>query len=321
MQTRRLGGSGLAVSEVSLGTLTWGRDTAEPEASELYSRFVELGGTTLDVPSSFSSMVAQNRGETVSSVIKSGGLIDPVLVLHSTEPKQSGTGMERSPSAAPSSRRNLLQELDYDLKALGRDHVDLWVVHGPRLGVSYEEIAQTIVTAVESGRVRYVGLAQMGPWDFGSLVSTLRNSCAPVRSIAAPFSLLASHARQEILGHCVDQSLGFLALSALAGGVLTGKYRRSTPTDSRAASKHLSFLTTKHFGAEASRVVEAVVRVADGLGVSPGTVAAAWVLSQPAVSSAVVGPRTLPQLEVLLDGLDTRLPRELREALADVSIP
>lgn len=322
MQTKRLGNSGIALSALSLGTLTWGRDTDLAEATALYSKFIEAGGTTLDVPSCYQSQLFQNRGETVSTVIANGPDFDPVIVLHSGDPApRPKTLLEQPVSSPPCSRRQLLRSLDHDLVALGRRSVDVWVVHGPRLGVSCREIADAMVSAVSSGRASYVGLADMDPWSLGAITSLLEDTIAPVRGVAAPFSLLDASAKVEILPHCAEQGIGFIALAPLASGVLTGKYRHNTPTDSRGASSHLGAMTAKYLHDDQSRVVEAVVRVAEGLRISPSAVVVAWAGSQPTVATCAVGPRTVPQMDAILTGYSANLPRELRDALSEVSLP
>ena len=313
MQTRRLGQSGLALSALSLGTLTWGRDTELSEAVDIYARFVEAGGTTLDVPSSYRPDGASPRGETIASVVAEGQLLDPVLVLHSADPTPTANLAVHSPVAfAPCSRRYLSRSLDSDLAVLGRRSVDVWIVHGPRLGVAHREIADALFAAVESGRTSYVGLAGMDPWDYGTISALLAKTSAPVRALADPFSLLRAADSTNVLPHCADQGTGFLALAPLAGGA---------PPDSRAASSHLGPMMSGYLGAEQSRVVEAVSRVAEGLGVSSAAVSVAWALTVTAVTTCAIGPRTLPQLESVLEGYETRLPRELREALTEIALP
>lgn len=322
LQTRRLGQSGLALSALSLGTLTWGRDTELEEARDIYGRFTEAGGTTLDVPSSYRPGTMASRGETVATVIAEGPLEEPLIVLHSIDPTPLAATRPVSPIlSAPCSRRYLLRSLDADLAALGRRNVDLWVVHGPRLGVTHREVAGALLTAVESGQTSYVGLAGMEPWDYGAVSALLEGTAAPVRAIAAPLSLLRASATTQLLPHCSHQGAGFVALAPLAGGALTGKYRHSTPPDSRAASSHLGAMISGYLGTEQSRVIEAVSRVAEGLGTSPSAVSVSWALAQQPVTTCAIGPRTLPQLDSILDGYETRLPRELREALADVALP
>lgn len=327
MKLRRLADSGLIVSPLALGTLLWGRDTDVTDAQAIYERYAEAGGTTLDVPSDYASPAHGGRCQVVREVTASRAIPDPVLIVHSGE----GTARPSAPAAHAArpalaqgvlcSRRHLLRSLDHCLTQLGVASVDLWVVHGPLQGVSHREVAWTLRDAVRSGRATYVGLADMSPWDYGALTALLADTEAPVSALSSPYSLLASSPARDLFPQCLNEGIGFVGTAPLAQGALTGKYRRATPPDSRAASAHLGASMQRYMSEGTGRVVEAVVRVAEGLDVSPSAVALAWALSDPAVSTCAAGPRTVPQLESMLEFEQVRMPRELREALTEVSLP
>lgn len=329
MQIRRVGHHGLAVSALGLGTLTWGRDTDELEAADILRTFLDSGGTTLDIPSDWASTAFKGRVAAVGNVIKEVGLKpgDLVTLFHSgTLPEPTGPTAHSGAAkfGPPISKRNLLASLDAGLAALGADHVDLWMIHGPHRGVHIEEIVAVTGHAIRTGRAAYVGLSGLNEWDMGSAVtlaaSQPHGSGEDIASTAAPFSLLSASAAGSLIPHSVAHGLGFIALSPLAQGVLTGKYRHSTPPDSRAASTHLSSLMDGYFEARAARVVEAVARTAKQLGASPTEVSLAWVLAQHGVTGAIVGPRTERQLDQILGATEMRLQRELRDVLFEVSL-
>ncbi len=321
MDIRRLGKHGLAVSDLSLGTLTWGRDTDDLEASDLLQRYLELGGTTLDVPSDWGSATFDGRIQAVGGVLEASGAREALsLVLHSgtlPEPHNATAGAPVGRLGPRTSKRNLLASLDAALKALRTDRVDLWVIHGPLLGIGLEEIRDAAVAALDQGKALYVGAADLDAWDYGALASSPGSLFS---ALAGPFSLLDAGRGSLMLKHGSRAGLGFVALSPLAQGVLTGKYRTSTPPDSRAATGHLSSLVLPYLGHRQNRVVEAVARAAEGLETTPAKLALAWVLSQPYVSTAVIGPRNLRQLDQLVDGGFAPLPREVRDVLTEVSL-
>ncbi len=318
MQTRRLGRSGLALSALSLGTLTWGRDTDTFDATQIYDRYREAGGRVIDVPSDADSPVFAGRLESVREVLDSAGGPAPTLLLHSLEPRPHSF----VPDAAslPCSRRYLLDTLRASTDALGAP-ADVWLVHGPRFGVEHQEIAWAMREAVQRGLTSYVGLADMDQWDIGAIASELDQSAAPLVAVAEPLSLLRSAPTAGLSGHLAESGVGLIGLSPLASGALTGKYRHSTPPDSRAASPHLSYMVQPYLGEPQAKIVAAAQRVAEGLGVSSAGLAVAWALAQQTVSTVVVGPRTEAQLSEILDGYDLRLPRELREALSEAALP
>ncbi len=321
MEIRRLGNHGLALSALSLGTLTWGGDTDDIEAEELLTTYLAAGGTTLDVPSDWRSHIFDGRVQAVGRVLsRAAHRSDVALVLHSgalpepTGPLVHPTSMKTGPRT---SRRNLLESLDDALRALGTDHVDLWVIHGPTQGISIKEMRDSVQHALSSGKATYAGIAGLDNWDFGAITAQRPEAFA---ALAAPFSLLDAGARGSLMRHGAQNGMGFLALSPLAQGVLTGKYRHATPADSRAATGHLSSLVEPYLTQRHARVVEAVARAATSLDTTPAQIALSWVLAQPSVTSAVIGPRNARQLEQLLDPEPLLLQRELRDVLSEVAV-
>lgn len=318
MQTRRLGLSGLALSALTLGTLTWGRDTDAFEAARLYDRYRQAGGGVLDVAADADSPVFAGRLETVRDVLADSDGPDPILVVHSLEPRPSS--LNPDPTALPCSRRYLLDTLHVTTQTLERP-ADVWLVHGPRFGVQHQEIAWVMQESVRRGLTSYVGLSDMDHWDIATLTAELSGSCAPVVAVGEPLSLLRSGPATDIAPHLAESGIGLIGFSPLASGVLTGKYASATPPDSRAASPHLAYMVDPYLGESQAKIVSATMRVAGGLGISSAALAAAWALTQPAVSTVVIGPRTEAQLTDILDGYDKRLPRELREALTEAALP
>lgn len=325
MQTRRLGDHGLGVSELALGTLTWGTDTDEVEAAEILAAFLDAGGTTIDVPSDWGSRAFAGRTAAVGKALKSGSHAQQmVVVFHSgnvPEPPQLGGLASEFPFGPRTSKRNLLASLEQGLTNLGTDHVDLWVLHGPRQGVTVSEMIEAADGALRSGKATYVGIGGLDQWDMGAATHASGwGGAGGFVAIAEPFSLLKAGAATSVLPRAAEQGLGFLALQPLAQGVLTGKYRAATPPDSRGASPTFAPMMDGYFEGRAARVVEAVSRTANELKTTPSAVALAWVLAQPGVTNAVVGPRTAPQLEALLGAGKLRLQRELRDVLREVSL-
>lgn len=325
MEVRRLGHHGLALSALTLGTLTWGRDTDDIEAAQMLSSYMDEGGTTIDVPSDWASPAFSGRVDAIGQVCQAVPRDDLVLLLHSgslSEPTGDRLTSPRTNLGPRTSNRNLLASLDQALADLRTNFVDLWIIHGPRQGVAIDEIKQAAAYALRTGRTRYVGIADFDDWDLGALSSgSDRGEGLTIAALSESFSLLDSGARLGRMRHGRELGLGFVALAPLAQGVLTGKYRHSTPPDSRAATAHLASLIEPYLTPRHGRVVEAAVRAAEGLDVSPTQVALAWVLAQPTVTTAVIGPRNTRQLNSILEQPVLSLQRELRDVLTEVSVP
>jgi aryl-alcohol dehydrogenase-like predicted oxidoreductase len=306
MEQRALGRSGLVVSRLGLGTATWGRDTDEDDAAAQLVAFREAGGTLLDVaPERACEPTEPLVGRLVQDVVPR-----PELVLAA---KAIGGG----------SRGHLLAALDSTLRRLGTDHVDLWQLHRWDPRVPLEETLAALDAAVSSGRARYVGVSNLAGWQTAAAAAWQRAwpGRAPVVSTQVEYSLLERGVEREVVPACADAGIGLLAWSPLGRGVLTGKYRHGTPSDSRAASPHLREFVGRHLNDDAARIVEAVATAADGLGTSPLAVALAWVRDRPTVTAPILGARTVGQLAGSLAADAVTLPPEIRSALDDVSAP
>ncbi len=311
MEERLLGGTGLRVSSLGLGTMTWGRDTDEHEAAELLRTFVDAGGTFVDTAATYADGATE---ELIGSLL--GSVVDRSdLTLCS----KAGIRRTADGPVVDASRGALLDSLDESLVRLGTDHLDLWLVQTPDPRTPPAETVGALRHAVDSGRTRYVGLSNHAGWQTAHAATLLR----PAHELAAvevEYSLLQRGVEREVVPAAAALGVGLLAWSPLGRGVLTGKYRHSIPADSRAASAHLAGFVTPYLEADRQAVVDAVLTAAEGLGCSASEVALAWVLGRPQLASAIVGPRTTAQLRTALE-TDLRLPAEIAEALDEVSAP
>ena len=306
MEQRLLGDHGLQLSALGLGTRTWGLDTDPHEAKEILSLYAQAGGTTIEVVDDpfFREPLA-----TTGALLSEMGTKDWRLLL------RSGA---LAPGVLPS-RSVLLDSLDFSLKELGREHVDLWLLHGPRGGVPLEEILSAGETAWHSGRARYVGIGNVGWWDAGSAVALAQAGGWTISAWAEPVSLLEARLLSPQAAPLLQSGLGIIAGMPLAGGMLTGKYRHSTPPDSRATSPRFKTELSAYSEPGPRSVVEATCRAAEGLDRSPAQVALTWARDEPGVTSAIVGPRNLRQAEHLLEIDGWHLPTALRDVLAEVT--
>ena len=215
----------------------------------------------------------------------------------------------------------MLADFDKSLNRLGVESVDLWQVHTWDENVPLEETLSAMDIALSSGRTRYVGVSNFAAWQLAR-ASTLQNPLfgkAQIVSIQSEYSLLNRDIENEIMPACSEMNIGTLAWSPLGRGVLTGKYRGGTPSDSRGASPHFSGFVSPYFDERSSRIVDAVCVAAEGLGYSPLEVALSWVRDGIGVSSAIVGARTAAQLRGILTVEEILLPDQVRAALDEVS--
>jgi len=303
MELRSLGNSGLLVSQFALGTMTWGRDTDIHEARDQFNLYYEAGGRFLDTADVYSDGVAE---EVVGEFIRE----HPDVVV------STKAGNVRSHRRRDTSRVHLLAALDGSLKRLRRTHVDVWHMHAWDPYTPLEETLSAAKYAVDSGRVRYLGISNYSGWQ---LTSAALGSEFPIVSAQMEYSLLQRGIEREVIPASTDLGVGVMAWSPLGRGVLTGKYRNGTPADSRAATSHFATFVTPYLNDRSRSIVDAVCTAAQGLGISPIDVALAWVNARPQVASTIVGARTAAQLRGVIQAFDAVLPPEIHIALDEVS--
>jgi aryl-alcohol dehydrogenase-like predicted oxidoreductase len=310
MKQRRLGRSGLSVSRLGLGTLTWGRDTDADEAAALLTAFVDAGGSLVDTAGVYAEGASERLlGRLLREVVSRDDLVIATKAGITPDGRYDA------------SRRLLLAGLDTSLERLGVDHVDLWQVHAYDPETPLEETLSALDEAVTSGRCRYAGVADYTGWQLAKAATWQRAWPGRVPIVAAQteYSLLRRDVEREVVPAALDADVGLLPWSPLGRGVLTGKYRTGIPADSRAATAHLTEFVRPYLGERSRQIVESVSTAADGLGVSPLAVALSWVRDQPGVAAPIVGPRTSAQLLGILEAEEVSLPNEIRAALDDVS--
>uniref|UniRef100_A0AAU2VBY2 Aldo/keto reductase n=1 Tax=Streptomyces sp. NBC_00003 TaxID=2903608 RepID=A0AAU2VBY2_9ACTN len=315
MEQRHLGRTGLRVSRIGLGTLTWGRDVGEQDAAELLKAFWEAGGTLIDTADVYGGGDAEYLlGQLVERLAPRRDLVIATKAGSVPDPDRRFDG----------SRGHLLSALDASLERLGTDYVDLWQVHAFDGGTPLEETLQALDIAVSSGRARYAGISNFSGWQLAK-AATWQLAAPGVRTRLAStqmeYSLLQRGVEREVLPAALDLGVGLLPSSPLGRGVLTGKYRHGTPTDSRGASEGLSAFVAPYLDDAAGRIVEALSIAADGLAATPLQVALAWVRDRPGVVAPIVGARNAQQLAAALSVEALSLPDEICQALDDVSAP
>ncbi|MEJ1193386.1 aldo/keto reductase [Pseudarthrobacter sp. CCNWLW207] len=310
MQQRYVGNSGLRVSALSLGTMSWAGETDEQDATELLRTFVDAGGRHIDTAASYSD----GRSEALIGSLL-GDVVSRTEVSISTK---AGISTPDGRRTVDTSRNAMLSGLDASLARLGTDYVDIWFAQAWDPNVPLDETLSALEFALRSGRARYAGISNFNGWQSAKAAAV---AGFPLVAAQAEYSLLRRRPEEELIPAVEDAGLGLLAWGPLGRGVLTGKYRGSIPGDSRAANPGLASYVEPYLGQEASRVVEAVSMAAKGLGRTPLDVSLSWLLSQHGVASAIVGPRTPVQLKEILDAQLSPLPPEISRALEDVSEP
>jgi aryl-alcohol dehydrogenase-like predicted oxidoreductase len=313
MRYRNLGNSGCAVSELCLGTMTFGHETDEEGAHAQLDRFVEAGGTFVDTADVYTSGASEEIiGRWLAD--RSRDVADRVVIA-----TKGRFPFEAVPNAGGSSARHLTRAIDESLTRLGRDHVDLYQVHAWDPRTPLEETLRTLDGFVRSGRTRYYGFSNFTGWQLTKAVHLARQLglAAPV-TLQPQYSLIVREIEWEVVPAALDGGLGLLPWSPLGGGWLSGKYQRDQrPSGSTRLGEDpgRGMEAWERRGTDRTwDIIEAVQRIADARGTSMAQVALAWVTSRPGVTSTILGARTLEQLDDNLGSIDVVL--ELEELTA-----
>lgn len=293
--------------------MTWSRETDEHEAREQLTSFLGAGGTLVDTAAGYADGGSE---ELLGSLVGTAVSRDDVVIA-----TKAGISRRTGTRVLDTSRGTLLSTLDASLKRLGVDHVDLWQVHVWTDDTPVEETLAALDFAVSTGRAAYVGISNYTGWQTGQAATWQRAvpGRAPLASTQVEYSLVNRRIENEVLPAAQALGLGVLPWSPLGRGVLTGKYRGGTPSDSRGATRVYANFVDAYLDDRGRGIVEATVKAADGLGWTPLQVALVWVRDRPGVTAPIVGARTAAQLKDALEIEDKSLPEEIASALDDVS--
>ena len=297
MEYRRLGDTGLMVSELCLGCMTFGREANEEVSRELVDSFLEAGGNFIDTADVYSAGVSEEiTGRAIKSVRD-----DVVLATKVRFPMGEG------PNDVGLSRKHVTRGCEDSLRRLGTDYIDLYQVHCWDGATPLEETLNALTDLVRAGKVRYIGVSNFTAWQLMKSVG-LSDALGLERFVCLQpqYSLIERNVEYEILPACLEEGLGVIPWSPLGGGFLSGKYSRDQrpPEDSRIAGAQEA--QEEHWDRRATErnwdVLEVVGEISEATGKSYAQISLNWLLRQPAVTAPIIGARTPEQLEDNLGG-------------------
>ncbi|WP_328321943.1 aldo/keto reductase [Kribbella sp. NBC_00382] len=319
MEYRTLGSSGTVVSTYALGTMTFGNETDEVGAHEQLDRYVEAGGNFVDTADVYTRGASENIiGHWLS---KSGARDNVVLATKGRFPMGDG------PNDLGTSRRHLRQALDASLTRLGTDHVDLYQLHAWDPITPLQESLSFLEDAVRAGKILYGGLSNFTGWQLQKACDLIdRRGWSPLVTLQPQYNLLVREIEWEIIPAAQENGLGLLPWSPLGGGWLTGKYSfDEEPTgDTRLGDDPNRGVESWHRRSKNQRVrdvVDAVRAIAEARGVSMAQIALAWLVDRPAITSVILGARTMTQLNDNLAAAGLHLTAEETQQLDEASDP
>ena len=320
MEYRTLGNSGAVVSTYALGTMTFGAEADGDTAHTLLDTYVEAGGNLVDTADVYSSGVSE---EMIGSWLAGHPTERDQIVLATKGRFPMGIG----PNDLGTSRRHLRRALDDSLRRLSTDHVDLYQLHSWDPVTPLEETLRFLDDAIRSGRIGYYGFSNFTGWQLTKAVHVARAlGFSPPVTLQPQYSLLVREIESEIVPAALDASLGLLPWSPLGGGWLSGKYRRDTdPTGATRLgedpARGMEAWAPRNRQERTWRIIDAVAEIAAEIGATSAQVSLAWLEAQPAVTSVILGARSVEQLTENMSAAHVQLGVEHLERLGALSAP
>lgn len=318
MEFRRLGRTGLKVSTICLGTMQFGWSADESTSHTIMSRAVELGCNFFDTADVYSRWAEGNEGgvseQIIGNWLANGSVRRDSLVLATKVRGQMGDG----PNDQGLSRVHIMTAVEDSLRRLQTEYIDLYQVHWPDEETPLDETLSALTDLVRAGKVRYVGCSNYPAWLLAKSlwVSDVKN-LARFDSLQPHYSLVhRAEFERELQPLCLDQGIGVIPYSPLAGGFLTGKYRRDTPLPASTRAEGVRSRYMNEQGFTAVDKLEIIGRIHNA---TIAQTAIAWVLANPAVTSAIIGANATDQLEDTVRGADVSLSAQDKAALDETT--
>ncbi len=312
MDYRRLGHSGLKVSEICLGTMTFGHSTDANEAERIVRTAMDGGINFFDTADGYSN------GESEAILGRALGPRRRDVVIATKVFNAMGPG----PNDSGMSRVHIMNAVEDSLRRLGTDYIDLYFIHHVDTQTLLDEMLRAFDDLVRQGKVRYTACSNYEAWRLMEAI-WISDSKGLTRFAAyqPQYSLVVRDIEEELVPACELKGLGMVVWSPLAGGYLSGKYRPGQATLQGSRSAENWAFPKRFFHPNHEAILTELHAVADQLGESPARVAIRWVLDQKMVSSAIVGARNAEQLQGTMSAAEWRLPDETRARLDKVSAP
>jgi aryl-alcohol dehydrogenase-like predicted oxidoreductase len=314
-----LGRTGLRVSPLCLGTMTfgteWGFGAEESVSRQQFDRYLDAGGNFIDTADGYTNGHAE---ELVGKFVTEGKLRDRLVIAT----KYTFGALPGNPNGGGNGRKNLYRALEGSLRRLKTDYVDLYYLHAWDTFTPVEEVLSTMDDLVSEGKIRYYGMSDTPAWYFTRMQTLAeREGKERMATLQLEYSLAERNIEREHIPAAQELGIGLCPWSPLAGGFLSGKYKRegnSGRGEGRLTGRGSIF---NKFTEHNWRVLEVLQAVSKQLGKQPAQVALNWLVTQPGVTSVILGARSTVQLEDNLASLDISIPAELRERLDIASAP
>ncbi|MCA9836555.1 MAG: aldo/keto reductase [Trueperaceae bacterium] len=316
MDYRSLGRTGIKVSPLCLGCMNFGGKTTPEDSYAIIDKAIDAGINFLDTANVYS----RGRSEEITGeALKRNGKRDQIILAT----KVHGAMDDTDPNMRGNTRRHIIQQVDASLKRLQTDYIDLYQIHRPQPDVPIDETLRALDDLIRSGKVRYIGTSTFAAWQVMEALM-IAKELGLNRFICEqpPYNLLDRRIERELLPMAQTYGIATIPWSPLAGGLLAGKYQRDAepPSGSRYENVKANEVQQRRYTDQAFDVIEGLEALAKKKGCSLSQFALAWCMQQPGVTSPIIGPRTMEQLEDNLQALEITITEEDKQEV-DALIP
>ena len=309
---KNLGKTGVKISELCLGTMIFGQQVDEAAAVKIIDRAVELGINFIDT----ADVYTEGRSETIVGKAIKGRREDIVLatkVRGRTAADPNGEGL---------SRKHIMRNLEASLSRLGTDYIDLYQVHRTDPTTPLKETMSTLSDLVRSGKVRYVGCSNFPAWQLEKALRISEVQGLEGFSTVQPrYNILDRDIERELLPLCVEEGIGVIPYSPLAGGVLTGKYRPDAPAPEGSRGQLRPAWISRYLNPRNQAILQELDRISSETKLSPSQIGLAWMMANPAITSPIIGTSSLGQLEENVGVIGRSLSAETLARIGEASKP
>ena len=316
MEYRTLGRTGLKVSPLCLGAMMFGGKTAHEDGVAIIDKAIDQGINFIDTANVYSRGLSE---EVVGDALKRRSRRDSIVLAT----KVHGVMDAEDPNMQGNSRRHIIQQCEASLRRLQTDWIDLYQIHRPQSDIPIDETLRAMDDLIRSGKVRYIGTSTFAAWQVvESMAVAEKYSLNRFVCEQPPYNLLDRTIERELIPMAQTYGIGIIPWSPLAGGLLTGKYRRGEPlpTDTR-FNENMPAFQRKRYNERVFDVVEGIEPIAESKECTLSQLALAWAMQQPGVTSPIIGPRTMEQFDDNMGALRITLNEDDLKAIDAVALP
>lgn len=312
MKYKNLGKAGVKVSELCLGTMIYGQQVDETTAIKIIKRGIDLGINFLDT----ADVYAGGRSEEIVGKAIEG--MRNEIVLATKVRSKTGVG----PNDEGLNRKHIMRNVEASLSRLGTDYIDLYQLHRPDPFTPLKETLTTLNDLVREGKIRYIGCSNFQAWQLEKALRISEvNGLEPFISVQPRYNVMDRDIERELLPLCIEEGIGVIPYSPLAGGVLSGKYQLGKPAPEGSRGQLRPEMVTRYLDNRSQTILQELEKIGSETQMSMSQLSLAWLITNPTITAPIIGASKLEQLEENVDLLNHSIPPEALKRISEISKP